>query len=48
MSDVRLELGKLARPQYQAMAALEASITLDESLKELVKLRASQINGCAY
>jgi AhpD family alkylhydroperoxidase len=48
MSDARLDLGKLARPQYQAMAALEASITLDESLKELVKLRASQINGCAY
>jgi len=48
MADVRLDLGKLARPQYQAMAALERSITLDESLKELVKLRASQINGCAY
>ncbi len=48
MSDVRLELAKVARPQYQAMAALERSITLDESLKQLVKLRASQINGCAY
>jgi AhpD family alkylhydroperoxidase len=48
MSDVRLELPKVARPQYQAMVALERSITLDESVKELVKLRASQINGCAY
>src|SRR5690349_6941943 len=48
VSDVRLELTKVARPQYQAMVALERSITLDESVKELVKLRASQVNGCAY
>ncbi len=36
---------------YQAMSALEdavASGPLDRGLFELVKLRASQINGCAY
>ncbi len=36
---------------YQAMSALEDAVAagpLDRSLFELVKLRASQINGCAY
>jgi AhpD family alkylhydroperoxidase len=35
----------------QAMLALEkhvSSTTLDHGLRELIKLRASQINGCAY
>lgn len=35
----------------KAMMALEASFnssTLEQSLRELVKLRASQINGCAF
>ncbi|ONG50695.1 alkylhydroperoxidase [Pseudoroseomonas deserti] len=35
----------------KAMMALEASFkasTLEHALKELVKLRASQINGCAF
>ena len=30
------------------MAAFDRSIELDPSLRELVKIRASQINGCAY
>lgn len=41
---------KLAPKGFQAMVALEASFQdsgLEQSLKELVKLRASQINGCA-
>ena len=36
---------------YQAMSALEdanAASPIDRPLYELVKLRASQINGCAY
>lgn len=36
---------------YKAMAALEAAIktsTLEPGLIELVKMRASQINGCAF
>jgi AhpD family alkylhydroperoxidase len=42
---------KLAPEAYKAMAALEAAIKasgLEHSLIELVKMRASQINGCAY
>src|ERR1700689_4187180 len=36
---------------YQAMAALEGFVVscgLERPLLELVKMRASQINGCAY
>ena len=33
---------------YRAMAAFDRSITLDPELRELVKTRASMINGCAY
>ena len=36
---------------YKAMMALEAylaQITLSKTLKELIKIRASQINGCAF
>jgi AhpD family alkylhydroperoxidase len=33
---------------YEAMAALDDVIGLDERLRVLVKLRASLINGCVY
>lgn len=39
---------QLAPQTYQAMLALENSLTLEPSLKELVKLRVSQINGCLF
>jgi AhpD family alkylhydroperoxidase len=42
---------KLAPDAVKAMMALEAGIAksgLEESLRHLVKLRASQINGCAF
>ncbi|WP_341896713.1 carboxymuconolactone decarboxylase family protein [Ferrovibrio terrae] len=42
---------KLAPEGIKAMMALETSIAasgLEESLRHLVKLRASQINGCAF
>jgi AhpD family alkylhydroperoxidase len=42
---------KFAPEAVKAMMALEASIAksgLEESLRHLVKLRASQINGCAF
>ena len=42
---------KLAPEAVKAMMALEASIRdsgLEHSLLELVKMRASQINGCAH
>ncbi|MEW6768669.1 MAG: carboxymuconolactone decarboxylase family protein [Pseudomonadota bacterium] len=42
---------KLAPDAYKAMSALEAAIKasgLEQSLIELVKMRASQINHCAF
>jgi AhpD family alkylhydroperoxidase len=41
---VQLEAPKLSR----AMVALEQEIELDPVVRELVKLRASILNGCAY
>ena len=40
-----------AAPAHRAMAALQTDVddcSLDPLLLELVKMRASQINGCAY
>ena len=43
---------KEAEPQaYKAMLGLEnylAEVSLSKSLKELIKIRASQLNNCAY
>ncbi len=39
---------QLAAKSYQAMLALENSLELEPGLKELVKLRVSQINGCLF
>lgn len=48
----RLDAQKLSPSAYNAMAGLEAflrkSSKLEPSLLELVKMRASQINGCAF
>jgi AhpD family alkylhydroperoxidase len=47
----RLNPYKASPKGYQAMAALETfvmSCGLERPLLELVKMRASQINGCAY
>ena len=47
----RLEYGKAAPGAVTAMQCLEVYVRncgLEHSLLELVKLRASQINGCAY
>ena len=47
----RLNPFKASPKGYQAMAALENFVTacgLERPLLELVKMRASQINGCAY
>jgi AhpD family alkylhydroperoxidase len=37
-----------SEPQYAAMFRLSSSIELDSGLRELIDLRASQINGCAF
>ena len=47
----RLDIAKAAPGAVKAMLALQAHVAesgLEPSLLELVKLRASQINGCAY
>ncbi|HMN33520.1 MAG TPA: carboxymuconolactone decarboxylase family protein [Chitinophagaceae bacterium] len=47
----RINIAKIAPQAYQAMIALEEylkSSDLDTKLYELIKTRASQINGCAY
>jgi len=47
----RYNAGKLSAGAYRAMVALETYVHqsgLEEKLILLVKLRASQINGCAY
>jgi AhpD family alkylhydroperoxidase len=48
---VRLNYGRVAPGVYDAMDALDrylATCGLEKSLLHLVKLRASQMNGCAY
>ncbi|HVU76618.1 MAG TPA: carboxymuconolactone decarboxylase family protein [Gaiellaceae bacterium] len=44
----RLDIGREAPPLYRAAVALEQEIELDETIRGLVRLRASILNGCAY
>ena len=47
----RLELTKVGPDLYNAMAGLQNYVEasgLDRKLLDLLKIRASQINGCAY
>jgi AhpD family alkylhydroperoxidase len=44
----RVSLVGEARAAYRAMAAFDRSIELEPALRELLKIRASQLNGCAY
>ena len=47
---LRMNIAKLAPEGYQHLLNLEQAIAskLDRKLIHLIKLRASQINGCAY
>ena len=49
---MRLEPAKVSPAAYHAMRGLESFVSksskLEQSLLELVKMRASQINGCAF
>ena len=50
-TETRIDFSKTAPPVINAMLALEKSVAqggLDTALLDLVRLRASQINGCAY
>ena len=44
----RIALAEHAPRPYAAMARLEAAIELDDRLRALTSVRASQINGCAF
>ncbi|MBB5896945.1 carboxymuconolactone decarboxylase family protein [Kutzneria kofuensis] len=46
----RLTFAKAARPAFRALLAFDAEARrdLDPTLVELVQIRASQLNGCAY
>ncbi len=44
----RLELSKRALAAYRAMLTLDGAVELDSSLRDLISLRASILNGCAY
>jgi AhpD family alkylhydroperoxidase len=44
----RMRLAEQAPRQYAAMRRLGASVELDPTLTNLVDIRASQINGCAF
>lgn len=47
----RLSMGKVQPDAYKAMAALDKYISttgIDKLQREMIKIRASQINGCAY
>ena len=50
MTTTRINLSKLSPDVYKAMLALDeaAAVGLDKSLAELVRIRASQLNGCSY
>ncbi len=48
MSTTRTSLSKTAREVYRAIDALDQSVDFDEPLRELLRLRASQLNGCAW
>jgi AhpD family alkylhydroperoxidase len=48
MSTSRITFSRTARAVYQAIEALDASASLEPRLYELVRIRASQINGCAF
>jgi AhpD family alkylhydroperoxidase len=47
----RLKMGKVQSDAYKAMSALDKYISgsaIDKLQREMIKIRASQINGCAY
>jgi AhpD family alkylhydroperoxidase len=48
MPDVRLQLTEHAPREFAAMRKFQAAVDLDQPLRELVAIRASQINGCAF
>jgi AhpD family alkylhydroperoxidase len=44
----RLDAGRLAPAVNQAMVAFDHAVDFDPRLRDPVRIRASQLNGCAY
>jgi AhpD family alkylhydroperoxidase len=44
----RMQLTDIAPRQYGAMSRFSRSVELDPTLRALIEIRASQINGCAF
>ena len=44
----RMAVARAARAPYRAMIALDDAVELEPALRDLVSLRASIVNGCAY
>jgi AhpD family alkylhydroperoxidase len=44
----RMQLAEKAPDAYNAMSRFSRSITLEESLRHLIEIRVSQLNGCAF
>ena len=44
----RIQPSEVASKQYSAVFRLSSSVDLDRELRELVDVRVSQINGCAF
>ena len=43
-----MDTRRVAPDAHAAMLALDAAVELDPALRELVRVRASLVNGCAY
>jgi AhpD family alkylhydroperoxidase len=48
MTTTRISLGSAAPAVYRAVDALDQSVDFDPRLQELLRIRASQLNGCTY
>ncbi|HEY7149428.1 MAG TPA: carboxymuconolactone decarboxylase family protein [Gaiellaceae bacterium] len=44
----RMDIGRATPPVYRALVTLGRQVELNPRLRELVNLRASLVNGCAY
>lgn len=44
----RMQVPEVAPRQYGALARLAGAVEIDPTLKELIQIRASQLNGCAF
>ena len=44
----RIDLAQLAPKQVATLVRLEQTVELDPTIRHLVQMRASQINGCAF